>query len=115
MSGLFSSPSDNAAQAASTTTNADNAEIANEEQYYNTAEGNMRGAIADLGPNPYFSPPSAPAPANPNNTATFTQPTPQTGGNVFATAPPQSSGNLFASGQPRQAQPVARAPATATK
>lgn len=114
MSGLFSSPSDNAAQAASTTTSADNAEIANEEQYVNTAEGNLRGAIAALGPNPYFSPPSAPAPANPNNTATFTQPTPQTGGNLFATAPPQSSGNLFAPGQPRQAQPVARAPAKAT-
>ena len=110
MPGLFSSPSDNAAQAAQTTASADNAEIGQEEQYVNAAEGQLRSAIAGLGPNPYFSPPSAPAPANPNNTATFTQPTPQaTGGNLFA-SPQPASGNVFAVPATRQPQPVARAP-----
>ncbi len=101
MPGLFSSPSDNAAQAASATANADNAEIANEEQYVNTAEGNLRGAIAGLGPNPYFSPPSAPAPVDAGNRTTFSAPAPPSGGNVFATRPPAQGGkNVFASKSP---------------
>jgi hypothetical protein len=116
--GLFSSPSDNAAQAAAATSTADNAEIANEENYVTTSEGQLRGAIAGLGPNPYFTPPTPPAPVNPGNTTTFSTPGPKgttTAGassNLFA-APPSS--NLFAAPAPRQAQPIARAPATAAQ
>lgn len=105
--GLFSSPSDSAAQAASATAAADNAEIGQEEQYVSGAEGQLRGAIAGLGPNPYFTAPAAPAPVNPGNTATFATPGPKgTSTNLFA-AP--ASSNLFAAPAQRQAQPVVRA------
>lgn len=112
MPGLFSSPSDNAAQAASATSTADNAEIANEEQYVNTSEGNLRSAIAGLGPNPYFTPPKAPAPVSPGNTANFFSATP--GGAPAPTSGAPAPANMFAAppqspqGQPRQAMPVAR-------
>ena len=118
MPGLFSSPSDNAAQAASATSSADNAEIQQEEGYVNSAEGNLRGAIAGLGPNPYFTPPTPPAPVNPGNTTTFSTPGPKgttTAGassNLFAAPQPT---NLFAAPPQRQAQPVVRAPAAAAQ
>ena len=118
MPGLFSSPSQNASEAATATANASNAEIGQEEAYVNQSEGNLRGAIAGLGPNPYFTPPAPPAAVNPGNTAAFATPGPKgttTAGassNLFA-APPSS--NLFAAPGTRQAQPVVRAPAGAVR
>jgi hypothetical protein len=110
---LFSSPSQNAAQAAQATASASDAQIAQEEQYVSGSEQQLRGAIAGLGPNPYFTAPAAPAAVNPANTTNFFSPTPQKGApaqgaragappaNFFSAPPPQ--------GQQRQAMPVARA------
>lgn len=115
MPGLFSSPSDNAAQAASATAAASNQEIGQEEQYVNQSEGNLRGAIAGLGPNPYFSPPKPPAAVDPKNTANFFSPAP--GGANGAAPPPATAPNLFAAPAAgrRQAQPAGRAPVTAVQ
>lgn len=111
MPGLFSSPSQNASQAATATASADNAEIGQEEAYVNQSEGNLRNAIAGLGPNPYFTPPPVPAPVDPKNTATFSTPGPPgtSSGNLFAAPAPA---NMFAAPAPRAAaQPVLRPPA----
>jgi hypothetical protein len=109
MPGLFSSPSQNASQAASATASADNAEIGQEEQYVNASEGNLRNAIAGLGPNPYFTNPNTPANVNPAATANFSAATPQSGSssNLFAKPAQAAPTNLFAPAQ-RQAMPVAR-------
>ena len=101
MGALCSDPASNAAAAASATASADNAELAQEQSYVSGQEQQLRGAIAGLGPNPYFQPPNAPAPVNPANTTNFFAPTPQ------GASPPQQSPNLFAP-QTRAAQPVAR-------
>jgi hypothetical protein len=113
MGALCTSPAQNAQQAATATATADNAEIGQEEGYVNNSEANLRGAIAGLGPDPYFQPPAPPPPVNPANATNFTaaapqaQPTPQAAGitqNPFTPA----QRNPFA---PRQARPVARAQA----
>ncbi len=106
MPGLFSSPSQNASEAATATANASNAEIGQEEGYVNTSEANLRNAIAGLPPNPYFSGAKPPAQVDPKNTVAFGTPGPAgTSTNLFA--PPQST-NLFAAPDQRQAQPAAR-------
>lgn len=111
--GLFSSPSSNAAQAASATSSADNAEIGQEEQYVNASEGNLRSAIGALGPNPYFQPPAAPAKVDPANTTNFFTPTPGNNSKGVPVPPPSTPPptNLFAAAPQRQAQPAQRAPA----
>ena len=117
MPDLFSSPAQNASQAATATAAASNAEIGQEEGYVNTSEANLRNAIAGLGPNPYFTAPAPPAPVNPGNTATFSTPGGKgttTGAPANAFAAPQPT-NLFAAPPQRQAQPVARAPAVAAQ
>jgi outer membrane protein TolC len=91
MPGLFSSPSDNAAQAAQTTASADNAEIGQEEQYVNAAEGQLRSAIAGLGPNPYFSGGTPPAPVSVSNTTNF-----QNTGASGTYSPPSPNGGATA-------------------
>lgn len=113
MPALFSSPSDNAAQAAAATSTASDAQIDKEIGYVNKSEDNLRGAIAGLGPNPYFTPPTKPAPLDPNNKANFFTPGPP--GTSAAAPAPQPSQNLFAAPQQRQAQPVMRAPAQAAQ
>ena len=121
MPDLFSSPAQNASQAATATAAASNAEIGQEEGYVNTSEANLRNAIAGLPPNPYFTPPAPPAAVNPGNTAAFATPGPKgttTAGasnNLFAAAPPPQPTNLFAAPGQRQAQPVVRAPAGAVR
>lgn len=113
MGAICTSPAQNAQQAATATASADNAEIGQEEGYVNNSEANLRGAIAGLGPDPYFQAPPPPAPVNPANTTNFSTPAPQQPavpqtqaipprGNPFA-APQQ---NPFAA---RRSQPVARA------
>lgn len=117
MPGLFTSPGQAAQQSATATGNATSAEIGQEENYVNTSEANLRGVIAGLGPNPYFTPPAPPGAVDPKSTASFSTPGPKgtttapDGGNLFAAAPPS---NLFAPSQTRQPQPVARATAATT-
>jgi hypothetical protein len=114
--GLFSSPTQNANASATATGNATNAELNNEENYVNSSEANLRGAIAGLGPNPYFTSTKPPAPVNPSATANFSSAAPQNGGasaNLFAA--PQSTNMFAAPAQQRQAQPAMRAPAPAAQ
>jgi hypothetical protein len=95
MPSLFSGPSDNAAAAAQATATASNAELGQEMQYVNQTEGQLRGGIAGLGPNPYFS-----AGAN-------SKPTPIAPGaatNAFAAPPPPQQKNAFAAPPPNSAR-----------
>lgn len=96
---------------------ADNAEIANEENYVSGQEGQLRSAISNLGPNPYFTAGGSMSPSayavNPANSASFGTAAPQTtavpqGGNMFAKP---AASNLFAPPAQRQAQPAARSAA----
>jgi hypothetical protein len=111
--GLFSSPSSQAASAATTQAGLQNAEIGQQENYVAGQEAQLRNAIAGLGANPYFAGGAGMSPAgyavNPNNTASFAAPPPPGGGPPNAFAVPQPP-NAFAPvpGQPRSAQPVAR-------
>lgn len=108
---LFSSPSSQAKDAATTQAGLQNNEIQQEQGYVNTSEQNLRNAIQGQGPNPYFAGAEQlkPTPVNPGNTANFFTP-PPAGASAPAGPPPQTS-NLFAAppqGSPRMAQPVAR-------
>ena len=83
VSSLFSSPSKQGSQAASASQAIGQQTIDQAENYYNNAEQNQRGAIANLGTNPYFggsstaasgsggSPVPAPQKLNPSYTVAF--------------------------------------------
>lgn len=123
---LFASPTQQAQTASSGVQNADNNEIAQQQNYVQGQEQQLRGAIGSLGPNPYFTAAGKMSPAgyavNPNDTQTFNQATPQATGvsqarPVPASPPPTVPRNPFAPQQgnpfglqPRSAAPVMAAP-----
>ena len=117
MGSLCSSPSSNASSASSGAANASNSEIAQEENYVAGQDQQLRTAIGNLGPNPYFQAAGSMSPTgyavSPSNTAAFGNAAPQAQPNFFAA--PTAPQNLFAAppGGSRSAQPIARGAGTA--
>lgn len=98
MSGLFSSPGKQAQQAGSQDMQYAEQMIAQAEQYQQQQEGQLRNAIAGLGPNPFFSAGSSMNPkayaVNPKDVQTFHQKMPnKKAPKQYGTAPGTGKGN----------------------
>jgi hypothetical protein len=108
---LFSSPSKQAQSVANADEGITSTEMQQGEQYYNTAESNMRSALTGL-PNPFAgaSPSAWNYAVNPQNAAAFGQegPSGTTSGQPTAGTNPFAPTQSAPPGQVRTTQPVAR-------
>lgn len=123
MGALFSSPSKQASQAASAMQGLDASQISNLENYVNTQQQNLRGAIAGQGPNPYFAAAGGMSPSNyavnPSDTATFGMSAGNglTSGSPTMTGPQQNPFQQVGAGRtygPSPRQPENQTPQTTT-